>query len=76
MLKESSKNINWIAESSYVVSGNAGYTERKAYSGRKRACRIDRDCREGICGQCGMMINGIAHGPLKIQRPVSCISIF
>ncbi|TQD40513.1 succinate dehydrogenase/fumarate reductase iron-sulfur subunit [Haloflavibacter putidus] len=23
------------------------------------------DCREGICGQCGMMINGIAHGPLK-----------
>lgn len=26
---------------------------------------FDHDCREGICGQCGMMINGIAHGPLK-----------
>ncbi|MGQ0649669.1 MAG: succinate dehydrogenase/fumarate reductase iron-sulfur subunit, partial [Gemmatimonadaceae bacterium] len=23
------------------------------------------DCREGICGACGMMINGIAHGPLR-----------
>ncbi len=21
------------------------------------------DCREGICGTCGLMINGIAHGP-------------
>lgn len=26
---------------------------------------FDHDCREGICGQCGMMINGLAHGPLK-----------
>ncbi len=26
---------------------------------------FDHDCREGICGQCGMMINGIAHGPLE-----------
>ncbi|MDQ3402049.1 MAG: succinate dehydrogenase/fumarate reductase iron-sulfur subunit [Actinomycetota bacterium] len=26
---------------------------------------FDHDCREGICGMCGLMINGIAHGPLK-----------
>jgi succinate dehydrogenase / fumarate reductase iron-sulfur subunit len=26
---------------------------------------FDHDCREGICGSCGMMINGIAHGPAK-----------
>lgn len=26
---------------------------------------FDHDCREGICGTCGMMINGIAHGPRK-----------
>lgn len=26
---------------------------------------FDHDCREGICGMCGMMINGRAHGPLK-----------
>jgi len=25
---------------------------------------FDHDCREGICGQCGIMINGIAHGPI------------
>lgn len=24
---------------------------------------FDHDCREGICGMCGVMINGIAHGP-------------
>ena len=26
---------------------------------------FDHDCREGICGMCGFMINGVAHGPLK-----------
>jgi len=26
---------------------------------------FDHDCREGICGSCGMMIDGIAHGPLR-----------
>ena len=26
---------------------------------------FDHDCREGICGTCGMMINGVAHGPKK-----------
>ncbi|MDO9378027.1 MAG: succinate dehydrogenase/fumarate reductase iron-sulfur subunit [Nocardioidaceae bacterium] len=24
---------------------------------------FDHDCREGICGSCGVVINGIAHGP-------------
>ena len=24
---------------------------------------FDHDCREGICGACGFMINGVAHGP-------------
>jgi succinate dehydrogenase / fumarate reductase iron-sulfur subunit len=24
---------------------------------------FDHDCREGICGSCGMMINGVPHGP-------------
>jgi len=26
---------------------------------------FDSDCREGICGQCGLMISGEAHGPEK-----------
>lgn len=25
---------------------------------------FEHDCREGICGSCGMMINGVAHGPM------------
>ncbi len=24
---------------------------------------FDSDCREGICGSCGCMVNGVAHGP-------------
>lgn len=24
---------------------------------------FDSDCREGICGACGLMINGVPHGP-------------
>jgi succinate dehydrogenase / fumarate reductase iron-sulfur subunit len=26
---------------------------------------FEHDCREGICGSCGMMINGEAHGPVR-----------
>jgi succinate dehydrogenase / fumarate reductase iron-sulfur subunit len=26
---------------------------------------FDHDCREGICGACGMVINGVPHGPAK-----------
>lgn len=26
---------------------------------------FEHDCREGICGSCGFMINGVAHGPMR-----------
>ena len=26
---------------------------------------FDHDCREGICGACSLMINGVPHGPEK-----------
>jgi succinate dehydrogenase / fumarate reductase iron-sulfur subunit len=26
---------------------------------------FDHDCREGICGMCGCMVNGVAHGPQR-----------
>jgi succinate dehydrogenase / fumarate reductase iron-sulfur subunit len=26
---------------------------------------FDHDCREGVCGMCSLMINGVAHGPMK-----------
>ena len=31
----------------------------------KSPIEFDNDCREGICGTCGAMVNGIAHGPGK-----------
>ncbi|MBV8894881.1 MAG: succinate dehydrogenase/fumarate reductase iron-sulfur subunit [Acidobacteriaceae bacterium] len=31
---------------------------------REDPIAFEHDCREGICGSCGFMINGIAHGPL------------
>ena len=34
-----------------------------AYAGGDCGVSFDHDCREGICGMCGMMINGRAHGP-------------
>jgi succinate dehydrogenase / fumarate reductase, iron-sulfur subunit len=37
--------------------------ERLIADGREPIA-FDHDCREGICGACGMMINGQAHGPL------------
>jgi succinate dehydrogenase / fumarate reductase iron-sulfur subunit len=29
----------------------------------KDAIAFDSDCREGICGMCGMVVNGLPHGP-------------
>ncbi len=40
---------------------NEGITE-----GGGEPIAFEHDCREGICGSCGMMINGIAHGPDKL----------
>lgn len=34
---------------------------------------FDHDCREGICGMCGSVVNGRAHGPEKEPRSASCI---
>ena len=29
----------------------------------KEPVAFDHDCREGICGMCGAVVNGVAHGP-------------
>jgi succinate dehydrogenase / fumarate reductase iron-sulfur subunit len=39
---------------------NEGLTERG-----ETPIAFDNDCREGICGMCSLMINGVAHGPMK-----------
>jgi len=33
--------------------------------GGEEPIAFDHDCREGICGMCGLTINGIAHGPQR-----------
>lgn len=33
--------------------------------GREDPIAFDSDCREGICGSCGVVINGVAHGTGK-----------
>jgi succinate dehydrogenase / fumarate reductase iron-sulfur subunit len=39
---------------------NEGLTERGEIP-----IAFDSDCREGICGMCSLMINGVAHGPMR-----------
>ena len=36
----------------------------------KEPITFDHDCREGICGSCGFMINGKAHG--HMARTTTC----
>ena len=38
--------------------------ERLTNDGRE-PITFDHDCREGICGTCSLMINGVAHGPVR-----------
>lgn len=35
-------------------------------AGGGSAISFDSDCREGICGQCSLLINGFAHGPRQV----------
>lgn len=32
----------------------------------ERPIAFDSDCREGICGMCGFLIGGVAHGPQRL----------
>jgi len=38
--------------------------EKLTVEGKDIIC-FESDCREGICGTCGLVINGVAHGPGK-----------
>ncbi|MCG8388900.1 MAG: succinate dehydrogenase/fumarate reductase iron-sulfur subunit [Cytophagales bacterium] len=40
------------------------YLNEKLILSDDRPVEFDHDCREGICGTCGLFINGRAHGPL------------
>src|ERR671913_999454 len=37
----------------------------KLIASGQEAIAFESDCREGICGACGLMIDGVAHGPIR-----------
>jgi succinate dehydrogenase / fumarate reductase iron-sulfur subunit len=39
--------------------------QRLIEQGNDEPVAFDYDCREGICGMCSLVINGVAHGPEK-----------
>jgi succinate dehydrogenase / fumarate reductase iron-sulfur subunit len=41
------------------------YVNEQLISEDRDPITFDHDCREGICGSCGLMINGQAHGPQR-----------
>ena len=53
------------------VTGDMSFLEmldllnNKLVQANKEAIVFDHDCREGICGTCGVVINGRPHGPLS-----------
>ena len=41
------------------------YVNEQLIEADREPIAFDHDCREGICGSCGLMIDGQAHGPQK-----------
>ena len=39
--------------------------EKLILEGKQAPIEFDNDCREGICGMCSLVINGVAHGPRR-----------
>ena len=56
--------LNDISESMSFLE-MLDFLNNKLVSQKKEAVAFDSDCREGICGMCGLFINGRAHGPIK-----------
>ena len=58
---ESYKAVDVSPDESFLEMLDA-VNERLTVAGQQPIA-FDSDCREGICGACGVMINGVAHGP-------------
>ncbi|MCX7549039.1 succinate dehydrogenase/fumarate reductase iron-sulfur subunit [Xanthomarina sp. F1114] len=55
-------DIDGLTEDMSFLEALDHLNERLVLKGEK-VVAFDHDCREGICGQCGVFINGRAHGP-------------
>jgi len=66
--RQNSADDGHFEEYRTVVADDASFLEMLDYvneqlqSEDKEPIAFDHDCREGICGSCGLMINGQAHG--------------
>jgi succinate dehydrogenase / fumarate reductase iron-sulfur subunit len=66
-----SQNGSFVNYEAKGVSENASFLEmldqvnEGLVKNGEEPIAFDHDCREGICGSCGFMINGDAHGPQK-----------
>src|SRR5882757_1548098 len=58
MVRYEAKNVN--AEMSFLEMLDV--LNEDLQSRGEEPIAFDHDCREGICGMCGFMINGVAHG--------------
>ena len=69
--RQASKNAKGFLETYILneVSEDMSFLEmldvlnEKLIRENKDPVAFDHDCREGICGMCGAMVNGQAHGP-------------
>ncbi|MCU0344958.1 MAG: 2Fe-2S iron-sulfur cluster-binding protein [Ignavibacterium sp.] len=68
--QKNSKSVGSFAEYKVQVSPDASFLEMLDELNNtlelkgEEAIHFESDCREGICGTCGLVINGHAHGPL------------
>ncbi|ANS78761.1 Succinate dehydrogenase iron-sulfur protein [Serinicoccus hydrothermalis] len=61
-------DIDGVSEDSSFLEMLDLLNEQLIHSGEEPVA-FDSDCREGICGACGVVINGEAHGP---ERTTTC----
>jgi succinate dehydrogenase / fumarate reductase iron-sulfur subunit len=69
--QKNSRTVGSFVDYDVEVSPDASFLEmldeinNKLESKGEEAIHFESDCREGICGTCGMVINGHPHGPLR-----------
>ncbi len=68
--QKNSKSVGSFVEYKVQVSPDASFLEmldelnNNLEAKGEEAVHFESDCREGICGTCGLVINGHPHGPL------------
>lgn len=69
--QKNSVSVGSFVDYNVQVSPDASFLEmldelnNNLESSGEEAVHFESDCREGICGTCGLVINGRPHGPLR-----------